>query len=96
MELGIGPLARNTKSKYIKTLADRGFVDMNLDKRTPNMRGYPKITPRGMAASNRFEMHHKTFRTEFMDVVRNKRDEEFTMFYEKPDGSKSSFNEEMA
>lgn len=96
MELGIGPLARNTKSKYIKTLADRGFVDMNLDKRTPNMRGYPKITPRGMAASNRFEMHHKTFRTEFANVVRNKRDEEFTMFYEKPDGSKSSFNEEMA
>ncbi len=96
MELGIGPLAKNTQSQYIATLADRGFVDMNLDKRTPNMRGYPKITTRGMAASNRFEMHHSTFRTEFKDVVKNKRDEEFTMFYEDKDGTTSSFNEEMA
>lgn len=96
LKLGIGPLTQNTESKYIKTLTDRGFIDMNLDSRTNNMRGYPKITPRGMAASNRFEMHHRTFRNEFSDVVMAKPDEEFTMFYEDKQGKTSSFNEDMA
>ena len=91
LDMGIGPLTRNTESKYIKTLVDKGFVDMNEYHNSPSMRGYPKVTAKGKAASNRFEMKHRKFHTEFRDVVKERPDEEFSMFDE---GEDSQFGDE--
>ena len=80
MEFGIGPLGRDTESKYIETLVSRGFVDLHENNRSASRRGYPIITPKGKAASNRFEMTHKKFYSDFKNEVKRDRDGEFTMF----------------
>jgi hypothetical protein len=45
-----------------------------------SMRNFPRPTPKGKAASNRFEMHHDEFYGEFKDLVRRSPDAEFDSF----------------
>ena len=81
-EFGLGALSRDTDSKYIKSLVDKGLLRREAHHRTPSMRNYPRPTPKGRAVSNQFEMTRNKFHSEFKAEVKSKPDEEFTMFDE--------------
>ena len=76
-EFGIGPLSRDTESKYIKELVDRGLFRREFHHNTPSMKGYPRPTNKGFGVSNRFEMTHEDFFGSFKAEVKANPDKKF-------------------
>tara|TARA_R100001510_G_C7656512_1_gene216590 strand:- start:7310 stop:8224 length:915 start_codon:yes stop_codon:yes gene_type:complete len=77
---GLGELSKDTDSKYIKELTDKGLMRREAGHAQASMRNFPRPTPKGKAASNRFEMHHDEFYGEFKDLVRRNPDADFDSF----------------
>ena len=82
-DFGLGELSKDTDSKYIKELVDKGLMRREAGHAQASMRNFPRPTPKGKAASNRFEMHHDEFYGEFKDLVRRNPDAEFDSFSDR-------------
>ena len=90
----VGPLVKDTDSKYILSLVDKGFMEMNPNHTTRNLRNYPLSTPKGNAASNRFEMTFTKFMGAFKKEVLANPDEPFTMWESTDPSGSDSFASE--
>lgn len=84
LDFGIGPLSRDTDSKYIKELVDKGLMRREEYHRTPNMSNYPVVTPKGLEVGNVFDIPPKIFFGEFKKEVLRAPDEDFTSYYDDP------------
>jgi hypothetical protein len=93
-EFGIGPLSRDTESKYIKELVDKGLFRREFQHGSPSMRGYPQPTNKGHGVSNRFEMKHGDFFGSFKAEVRANPDKKFKI--QQFGGGASDFESEFA
>ncbi len=87
-DFGIGPLERDTTAPEILSLVKRGFMRMNPDHNTPNMRSFPQITPKGKSAANLVDMPRSEFIGNFKKKVLDKPNELFDSWYmPQPDTS---------
>ena len=87
-DFGIGPLERDTTAPEILSLVKRGFMRMNPDHNTPNMRNFPQITPKGKSAANIVDMPRSEFIGNFKKKVLDKPNELFDSWYmPQPDTS---------
>lgn len=84
IDFGLGPLSRDTDSKYIEELVGKGLMRREKYHRTPNMANYPVITPKGKVVANRFDMPTDVFMDEFKDEVRRDPDGDFNFHYMDP------------
>ena len=93
-EFGIGPLSRDTESKYIKELVDKGLMRREFNHNTPSMKGYPQPTNKGHGVSNRFEMKHGDFFGSFKAAVKANPDKKFKI--QQFGGGTSDFESDFA
>ena len=93
-EFGIGPLSRDTESKYIKELVDKGLMRREFNHATPSMKGYPQPTNKGHGVSNRFEMKHGDFFGSFKAEVKANPDKKFKI--QQFGGGASDFESDFA